>query len=85
MYLDLFKGLELKNENLSKYDMPLVRFDGQVVIPEGQISLLVNIERKEVTMEFIMDSPHCIGAILSTLHMKVKVRIEQAIAIMKGS
>ena len=35
MYLDLFRGLKLKKEDLSKYDTPLVRFDGQVVIPEG--------------------------------------------------
>ena len=33
MYLDLFKGLGLKNEDLSKYDAPLVGFDGRVVIP----------------------------------------------------
>ena len=35
MYPNLFKGLELKNENLLKYNTPLVRFIGQVVIPEG--------------------------------------------------
>ena len=28
MYLDLFKGLGLKNEDLSKYDTLLVGFDG---------------------------------------------------------
>ena len=33
MYLDLFKGLGLKNEDLSRYDTPLVGFDGRVVIP----------------------------------------------------
>ena len=43
MYPDLYKGLGLKPEDLSKYDTPLVGFDGKVVIPEGQISLLVNI------------------------------------------
>ena len=37
MYPDLFKGLGLKNENLSKYDTPLVGFNSQMVIPEGQI------------------------------------------------
>ena len=36
MYPDLFKGLELKNEDLSKYDTPLVGFDGRVVIPQGK-------------------------------------------------
>ena len=35
MYLDLFKGLGLKDEDLLKYDTPLFGFNGQVVIPEG--------------------------------------------------
>ena len=38
MYLDLFKRLGLKNQDLIKYDTPLVSFDERVVIPEGQIS-----------------------------------------------
>ena len=32
MYPDLFKGLGLKNQDLAKYDSPLVSFDGRVVI-----------------------------------------------------
>ena len=39
MYPDLFKGLGLKNQDLMKYDVLLVSFDGRVVILEGQISL----------------------------------------------
>ena len=35
MYLDLFEGLRLKSQDLVKYDMPLVSFDGRVVVPEG--------------------------------------------------
>ena len=35
MYSDLFKGLGLKNEDLSKYDMPLMGFDGRMVILKG--------------------------------------------------
>ena len=35
MYPDLFEGLGLKNQDLMKYDTPLVSFDGRVVIPEG--------------------------------------------------
>ncbi|XP_030942271.1 uncharacterized protein LOC115967334 [Quercus lobata] len=53
MYLDLFKGLGLKNRDLSKYDTPLVGFDGRMVAPEGQISLPVNMEGKEVMVTFI--------------------------------
>ena len=54
MYPDLFRGLRLKKEDLSKYNTPLVRFNGQVVIPEGQILLPVNMKGKEVTMAFIV-------------------------------
>ena len=32
MYPDLYKGLNLKLENLTAYDSPLVSFDGKVVI-----------------------------------------------------
>ena len=35
MYPNLYKGLRLKIENLSKYDTPLVGFDNRMVIPEG--------------------------------------------------
>ena len=38
MYFDLYKGLGLKVEDLSKYDTPLVGFDGKVVLPDGLIS-----------------------------------------------
>ena len=49
MYSDLFKGLGLKNQDLTKYNSPLVSFDGRVVIPQGQISLRVSMEGKDVT------------------------------------
>ena len=39
MYLDLYKGLNLRPEDLTAYDSPLVSFDGKVVIPRGQIRL----------------------------------------------
>ena len=35
MYLDLYKRLNLKFEDLTAYDSPLVSFDGKVVIPRG--------------------------------------------------
>ena len=98
MYQDLFRGLKLKKEDLSKYDMPPVGFDGQVVIPEGQVSLPVNMKGKEVTVAFIVVtsfSPytailgrlwiHAMGAVPSTLHVKVKFRTEQGIVTIRGS
>ena len=41
MYLDLFKGLKLKPEDLERYDSPLVGFDGRLVISCGMIRLPV--------------------------------------------
>ena len=54
MYPNLFKGLGLKAEDLSKYDTTLVGFDGRMVVPEGQISLPVNTKGKEVMVNFIV-------------------------------
>ena len=89
MYPDLFKGLGLKNQDLTKYDTSLVSFDGSVVIPEGQISFPVNMEGKEVMVTFIVVSSFSLymailgrpwidamGAIPSTLHVKVKFPTE---------
>ena len=39
MYPDLYKGLNLRPEDLTAYDSPLVSFDGKVVVPRGQIRL----------------------------------------------
>ena len=39
MYLDLYKRLNLKLEDLTTYDSPLVNFDGKVFILRGQIRL----------------------------------------------
>ena len=35
MYFDLYRGLNLKLENLTGYDSPLLGFDGKVVFSEG--------------------------------------------------
>ena len=98
MYSDLFKGLGLKDKDLLKYDSPLVEFDGQVVILEGQISLPMNMEGKEVVVTFIVVTSffpymailgrpwiHAMGAVLSTLHIKVKFHTEQGIVVVRGS
>ena len=39
MYPDLYRGLNLKSEDLTAYDSPLMSFDGKVVIPKGHIRL----------------------------------------------
>ena len=35
MYLDLYRGLNLKPENLTAYSSPLMSFEGKMVIPKG--------------------------------------------------
>ena len=85
MYPNLYKGLGLKKDDLSKYDTPLMGFDGRMVILEGQILLPMNMEGKETMVAFIvvaLFSPytailgrpwiHAMGAVPSTLHVKVK-------------
>ena len=37
MYPDLYKGLNLKPEDLTAYDSPLLSFEGRTVTPKGQI------------------------------------------------
>ena len=93
MFVELYKGLGLKQENLIKYDMPLVGF----VVLEGKISLSIMTEGKEVIVNFIMVnafSPytailgrpwiHAMGTVPSTLHMKVKFPTEDGVAVVKG-
>ena len=43
MYPDLYKELSLSAEDLTPYSSPLVSFEGNVIIPKGQIKLHVQI------------------------------------------
>ena len=54
MYLDLFKGLNLRAEDLTPYNSPLVSFEGKVIIPNGQIRLLVQTGLETVEVDFIV-------------------------------
>ena len=54
MYTDLYKGLNLKLEDLTSYDSPLLDFDGKVVIPKGQIILLMQAGSEVVEVDFIV-------------------------------
>ena len=51
MYPDLYKGLDLRPEDLTPYNSPLVSFDGKTVIPKGQIRLPVQTSPE---VDFIM-------------------------------
>ena len=81
MYPDLFKGLNLRAEDLTPYSSPLVSFEGKVIIPRGQIRLPVQTGSETVEVDFIVVeaySPytaivarpwfHTLGSVSSTLH-----------------
>ena len=85
MYPDLYKGLNLKFEDLTAYASPLISFEGKTIIPKGQIRLPIQTDSEVVEVDFIMVdsySPytaivarpwlHALGAVSSTLHQKVK-------------
>ena len=44
MYLDLYKGLNLRPKNLTAYESPIVSFEGKTVIPKGQIRLPIQTD-----------------------------------------
>lgn len=85
MYPDLYKGLNLKPEDLTAYNSPLVSFEGKTVTRRGQIRLPIQIGSDVVEVDFIVVdaySPytaivarpwlHALEAVSSTLHQKVK-------------
>ena len=85
MYSDLYKGLNLRPENLTAYDSPSVSFDGKVVIPRGMTRLPVQAGSEVVEVNFIVVDVyssytaivarpwlHALEVVSSTLHQKVK-------------
>ncbi|XP_050259920.1 uncharacterized protein LOC126704990 [Quercus robur] len=85
MYPDLYKRLNLKPEDLTAYDSPLVSFEGKTVTPRGQIRLPIQTGSDVVEVNFIVVdaySPyttivakpwlHALEVVSSTLHQKVK-------------
>ena len=53
MYPDLYKGLNLKDEDLTPYSSPLVSFEGKIIIPKGQVRLPVQTGSEVVEVDFI--------------------------------
>ena len=85
MYHDLYKGLNLKSEDLTPYSSSLVSFEGKLIIPKGQIKLPVQTSSEVVEVDFIVVdaySPytaivarpwlHTLEAVSSTLHQNIK-------------
>ena len=54
MYLDLYKGLNLRPEDLTAYDSPLISFKRKTVTPKGQIRLPIQTGSEVVEVNFIM-------------------------------
>ena len=97
MYPDLYKGLNLKTEDLTPYSSPLVSFEGKIIILKGQVRLPVQTGSEVVEVDFIavdayspytaiVTTPwlHTLGAISSTLHKKVKYPSEGQIKEILG-
>ncbi|XP_065619262.1 uncharacterized protein LOC136063187 [Quercus suber] len=98
MYPDLYKGLNLKPDDLTPYNSPLVSFEGRVVTPKGQIRLPVQTGSEVVDVDFIVVDVyfpyttivarpwlHTLGAVSSTLHQKVKYPSEWQVCEIRGN
>ena len=85
IYPDLYKGLNLKPEDLMAYNSPLVSFEGKTITPRVLIRLPIQTGSNVVDVDFIVVdaySPytaivarpwlHALGAVSSTLHQKMK-------------
>ena len=85
MYPDLYKRLNLRPEDLTAYDSPLISFEGKTVTPKGQIRLPIQTGSEVVEVNFIVVdaySPyttivarpwiHALDTVTSTLYQKVK-------------
>ena len=85
MYPDLYQGLNLRPEDLNMYDSLLMGFNGKMVALRGMIRLPIQVGNVEVQVNFIVVEAfslytailgrpwlHAMGAVPSTLHLKVK-------------
>ena len=98
MYPDLHKVLNLRSNDLTAYDSPLVSFEGKTIIPKRQIRLPIQTDLEIMEVDFIMVdsySPyttivarpwlHALGAVSSTLHQKVKYPSHDQVKEIVGS
>ena len=98
MYPDLYKGLNLKSENLTAYESPLISFEGKTVIPKGQIRLPIQTDSEIVEVDFIVVDSYslyiaivarpwlrALGVVSSILHQKVKYPSESLVKEILGN
>ena len=87
IYPDLYKGLNLKANDLTPYSSPLVSFKGKIIIPNGQVRLPVQTGSEVVEVDFIVVdaySPytaiiarpwlHTLGVVSSTRTRRLNIR-----------
>ena len=97
MYPDLYKGLGLTSNDLTKYDSPLVAFYVTIVTLAGQVTLPVEVGGRKELVDLIVVhsySPyiailgrrwiHSMGVVPSSLHQKLKFPTKQGIAKISG-
>ena len=53
MYPDLYKGLNLKAEDLMPYSSPLVSFEGKIIISKSQVRLPVQTGLEVVELDYL--------------------------------
>ena len=52
IYPDLYKGLNLKAEDLTPHSSLLVSFEGKIIIPKGQVRLPMQTDSEVVEVDF---------------------------------
>ena len=85
MYLDFYRRLNLRPKDLERYDSSLMGFDGRMVVSRGMIRIPIQVGDVKVKVNFIVVEAfssytsilarpwlHAMGAVPSTLHLKVK-------------
>ena len=98
MYPDLYKGLNLKFEDLTTYASPLISFERKTVIQKGQVRLPIQTDSEIVVVDFIVvDSYssytaivarpwlHALGGVSFPLHQKVKYPSEGLVKEILGN
>ena len=65
VYPDLFRGLNLRAEDLTPYSSPLISFEGKVIILKGQIRLPVQAGSETVEVDFIVVDAYSIFSLYS--------------------
>ena len=97
MYPDLYRGLNLRLEDLDRYGSSLMGFNGRMVVPRGMIKLPVQVGDVEAQDNFIVvevfslyrvtlviPGLHVVGAMLLTLHLKVKYPTQRRVGELVG-